>query len=297
MNDWFRSWHGAPTDNKWLVIGRKAGVIPAVVSAVVWALLDHASQAEERGSIRGFDVETYAAFSGLHEDEIEAVIKALTDKGVIGPDGGFRNWEKRQPKREDGSAERAKAWRERKRNENEQGQTQSERDRTQANAPERAGTQIREDTDTDTEEDTPSLRSGESAQARAPHESQSAQVVVPLRLQEPKTRPPPGRGSRLPADFELTAEDIEHGRREGLTDEQIRRELDKFRDHWASASGANAVKRDWHAALRNWFRKAAEGFGGALRTASGGRGSPDGGLLGAYQRAAARFRHSDDFSQ
>lgn len=24
--DWFRSWHGAPTDNKWLLIAKRAGV-------------------------------------------------------------------------------------------------------------------------------------------------------------------------------------------------------------------------------------------------------------------------------
>jgi len=28
--DWFRSWHGAPNDPKWLVIARKAGVAPGM---------------------------------------------------------------------------------------------------------------------------------------------------------------------------------------------------------------------------------------------------------------------------
>ncbi|MEZ0171042.1 hypothetical protein [Microvirga sp. TS319] len=129
-NDWFRSWHGAPTDNKWLVIARKAGTSPAVVSAIVWALLDHASQSDERGSIAGFDVETYAAFSGLEEAEIQSVIGALTHKDIIGPDGGFKNWNRRQPKREDGSADRSREWRDRRR-------AGAERARTQANADER----------------------------------------------------------------------------------------------------------------------------------------------------------------
>lgn len=53
--DWFRSWHGAPTDNKWLLIAKRAGVTPMMVSAVFWALLDYASQQEERGSVAGFD--------------------------------------------------------------------------------------------------------------------------------------------------------------------------------------------------------------------------------------------------
>ena len=26
--DWFRSWHGAPTDNKWLVIAKRAMEAP-----------------------------------------------------------------------------------------------------------------------------------------------------------------------------------------------------------------------------------------------------------------------------
>lgn len=145
MNDWFRSWHGAPTDNKWLVVARRAAVTPGVVSAVVWALFDHASQAGDRGSVAGFDVETYAAFSGFEETDIQSVIEALKDKGVIGTDGILGSWDKRQPTREDGAAERAKAWRERKRNENERAQTH-------ANANERKRTLDKTRLDTDKKE-------------------------------------------------------------------------------------------------------------------------------------------------
>ena len=49
--DWFRSWHGAPTDAKWLLIARKSGTTPGQVSAVFWALLDYASQHADRGSV------------------------------------------------------------------------------------------------------------------------------------------------------------------------------------------------------------------------------------------------------
>jgi hypothetical protein len=37
-----------------------------------------------------------------------------------------------------------------------------------------------------------------------------------------------------------------------------KRETDKFVDHWTAASGANARKRDWAAAWRNWMRQADE---------------------------------------
>lgn len=132
MNDWFRSWHGAPTDPKWLVIAKRANTIPAIVSAIVWALFDHASQRSDasRGETNAFDQETYSLFSGVPEETVAAVIAALTEKGLI-KDGRLTAWEKRQPKREDGSAERSKEWRERK--------------RTQANANEHREDKIREE--------------------------------------------------------------------------------------------------------------------------------------------------------
>lgn len=111
--DWWRSHHGAPTDVKWLLIAKRAGVSAGMVSAVVWALLDHASQAENRGDVSEFDVETYAIFSGFSEDAVHLIIYALADKGVI-KDQRFAKWDKRQPQREDDSTERTRAYRARK---------------------------------------------------------------------------------------------------------------------------------------------------------------------------------------
>lgn len=114
---WWRSWHGAPTDHKWQVIAARSCVKVGIVSAIAWALLDHASQHKDRGCVDGFDVETYAVYSGFDETEITAVLKAMTDKGII-QDGRLANWEKRQPKREDEtSTQRVREWREMKRSE------------------------------------------------------------------------------------------------------------------------------------------------------------------------------------
>lgn len=110
---WFRSWAGAPTDPKWLLIAKRANVAPGIVSAVVWALLDHASEATDRGSVASFDVETYAIYSGFDEDKVRAILAALEAKGVI-VDGRFAQWEKRQPKREDDSGARVARHRSRK---------------------------------------------------------------------------------------------------------------------------------------------------------------------------------------
>lgn len=112
MAQWFRSWHGAPTDPKWLLIARNSGSTPIIVSALFWALCDHASQADDRGSVAEFDQETYAAWSGVPDDEIAAVIAALTEKGII-VEGRLAAWEKRQPKRDDDSRERVRAHRQR----------------------------------------------------------------------------------------------------------------------------------------------------------------------------------------
>lgn len=142
MTSWFRSWHGAPTDMKWLAVARRANVAPGIVSAVVWALFDAASQADTRGDTSGFDVEAYAAFSGFDEADIEAVMSALRDKGIVS-DGHLTAWAKRQPAREDSSAERVRRHREKKRSETSG--DAAKRDVTQCNAPEKNRTEQKEE--------------------------------------------------------------------------------------------------------------------------------------------------------
>lgn len=109
--DWFKSWHGAPTDIKYMVIARKAGSTPGVVSAVMWALLDRASSSSTRGSIEGFDIETYCAFTGFEEPEVQNIIKELHVKGVL-KDDVFEHWDDRQSQNQDSSAERTRRYRE-----------------------------------------------------------------------------------------------------------------------------------------------------------------------------------------
>jgi len=140
MTSWFRSWHGAPTDNKWLVIAAKAQVKPAIVSAVAWALFDYASQADDRGSVADFDTETYAVFSGVAESEVQAIIAAMYAKGVITENGRLHAWDKRQPKREDDSADRVREWRKRKAGNESNGDGGSNNGVTQCNAEKRSVT-------------------------------------------------------------------------------------------------------------------------------------------------------------
>lgn len=140
--DWFRSWHGAPTDTKWLVIARRANVAPGIVSATAWALFDYASQAPDRGNVTGFDVEMYAVYSGFSEADISAVLAAMRDKAIINDAGRLSSWDKRQPKREDDSAERVARYREKQRS-----VTQGNAPVTQGNAPDTDTDQNREETE------------------------------------------------------------------------------------------------------------------------------------------------------
>ena len=127
--DWFRSHHGAPTDPKWVTIAKRSETQPVVSCALWWALMDYASQHEDRGSIAGFDTETIAVFFGVDEAVILRVLEAMREKGLI-TDDRLTAWEKRQPVREDNSTERVRAFRQRKATE---GNT-TERKVTQRNA-------------------------------------------------------------------------------------------------------------------------------------------------------------------
>jgi len=103
---WFRSFHGAPDHPKWLLVADRAGVKPSLVVAVVWKLLDYASQHVERGSVAGFDVEVCASYLREDPDDVDRVIAVLSGTRrdgramFITGDQRIGTWEERQPARE-----------------------------------------------------------------------------------------------------------------------------------------------------------------------------------------------------
>lgn len=138
-NDWLRLWHDMPTDPKWRTIARASGQSISSVMAVYVHVLVCASNATERGRTQSFVCEDVASALDMNTEDVEHIVEKMQGRVLDGDK--VRGWEKRQPVREDGAAERAKAWREKQKN----------ADRTQANAPERKRT-LDTDTDTDTEE-------------------------------------------------------------------------------------------------------------------------------------------------
>ncbi|EJF88477.1 hypothetical protein ME1_00562 [Bartonella vinsonii subsp. arupensis OK-94-513] len=63
------------------------------------------------------------------------------------------------------------------------------------------------------------------------------------------------RGHRLPTDWKA---DMNAAISEGLSEEQARWQEKKFRDYWHAKSGKDALKVDWQATWRNWFRREIE---------------------------------------
>lgn len=134
MSSWVRLWHEMPTDPKWRGIARRSGrTIPEVMAVFTFAMVNASANANERGRTHNLFADDLADALGMEIDHVEAILTAFQGK-VMDRNGWLTGWEKRQPKREDSSAERAKAWR-------------AERKRTHPNASERPDTDAETDTD------------------------------------------------------------------------------------------------------------------------------------------------------
>lgn len=127
MSNWVRLWEDMPNDPKWRVIAKRSGRPIAEVLAVFVHMMTNAGTSADRGTLAGWNDEDVAAALDMEPEHVEAIRDAMQGKTLEGEK--LSGWEKRQPKREDGAAERAKEWRERQK-------LEAERNRTQENAPE-----------------------------------------------------------------------------------------------------------------------------------------------------------------
>jgi hypothetical protein len=262
--DWFRWHHGTVSDPKWRVIARRAGQPVIAVVSVFACMLERASQSDERGTIAGWDDEDIAAGLDMDTEDVAAIRDAMQGKVLDGV--RLTGWEKRQPKREDGSSERAKSWREAKRTD----ANATERTRTQKNAEE-----IREEK---------KELSDASASDRA-REAKPAPVIVPMSASDP-------RGSRLSRNWQLPDDWREWAEHLGMPPPIIANEADKFRDYWCAKPGAGGRKSDWQGTWRNWCRRVMEAKHGQ-RTQHDRRGA--GGILAAVADLEAADRRHADF--
>jgi hypothetical protein len=130
-NQWLRLWHDMPTDPKWRTVAKVSGQRIGDVMAVYLHLLVCASNATERGRTQSFNCEDVASALDIETEHVASIIDAMQGRVLDGD--MVAGWEKRQAAREDGSAERAKAWRDAKKAELNAAKTKSnatERNRT-----------------------------------------------------------------------------------------------------------------------------------------------------------------------
>lgn len=71
-------------------------------------------------------------------------------------------------------------------------------------------------------------------------------------------RPRPRKASRLSEDWRPSVHDIRAAYDDGISEDEARREFEKFKDYWRSRAGNGGVKLDWSATYRNWMRRAAD---------------------------------------
>lgn len=153
MTSWVRLWHDMPTDPKFRTIARAAKQpLPTVVAVFTFLLADASANENERGRTTATDEDIASAFD-IEESDVAAIKKAMQGRVLDGD--MLAGWSKRQPKKEDDSAERAKAWRLKK-----QAEADAERSRTLPNDAERPETDT--DTDQNQKESPPSPPEGDA---------------------------------------------------------------------------------------------------------------------------------------
>lgn len=111
MTQWCRLWEDMPTDPKWRLIARRSGRPVHQIVSVFCAMMCNASAATKRGHLVSWDDEVIAISLDMEEADVRAIREAMQGKVLNGNE--LLAWEKRQPKREDDSRERLRAYRQR----------------------------------------------------------------------------------------------------------------------------------------------------------------------------------------
>ena len=241
MTEWVRLWHDMPTDPKWRVIARKSGQsLPCVIAVFNLMMVNASGNAAERGCLCAWNDEDAAAALDMDPEEVAAIRQAMQGKVLEG--SHLTGWEKRQPKREDGTAAKRKAeWKERK----EAARNTSERAGTQGNAPET-------DAETETELDSPGGESpsGDEPALRPEHVFEGYQ-----KLAETIGRP-------VPRDFTPERRQLVKGRMSQYSLEDFQTVFAKCRDspflRGDKNDGRTPLTFDWLMKKSN-FQKVLEG--------------------------------------
>jgi hypothetical protein len=105
---WLRLYHDTPNDPKWRVVSVRCGQPVGNVLSVWMMMLTCASEAEQRGTLEGWDDEMVAAVLGYAPATVTAIRASM--QGLVLDGWRLTGWEKRQ-KQSDTSAERTRRYR------------------------------------------------------------------------------------------------------------------------------------------------------------------------------------------
>lgn len=233
-NQWLRLWHDMPTDPKWRTIAKVSKQRIGDVMAVYLHMLVTASNATERGRTQSFSCEDVASAIDLETADVAAIVDAMQGRVLEGD--RVSGWEKRQAAREDGSAERAKAWRE----------EQKALKQTQQNEAERIRTQTERDRTTDKDK---------SREEKNKEKGTPGVPGVDDESGKPAADAANTRGTRLADDWSLPQDWLNWATSEMRWPVTTAcNEAAKFADYWHAMPGAKGRKVDWLMTWRNWCR-------------------------------------------
>jgi len=86
----------------------------------------------------------------------------------------------------------------------------------------------------------------------APEQSRAEQSSGALCAPPPQANGQPKKGTRLPDDWRPTAADLDYAHEHGLNGQQLDNQVERFRNHWTSKPGKDALKLNWARTWKNW---------------------------------------------
>ena len=150
---WLRLWREMHTDPKWRVIAKESGQSIGNVIATYIFILQDASDSDVRGDTKYVDnCEEIAAGLDIDVIDVQNIIASMQHRVLEG--NTVTGWVKRQPKREDDSTERTRAWREGKKEPVTHGDARGDASKRDVTLDKRRVDKIREDKNKDIEHQT-----------------------------------------------------------------------------------------------------------------------------------------------
>ena len=112
--------------------------------------------------------------------------------------------------------------------------------------------------DSQTATATATANTNANANANAPTELEGSSALALLDDASTDVAAKTKRGTRLPDGWQPARTTANENAEADHDPDWLRRQLDRFRDHWAAQSGTKGVKADWDATWRNWIRRATD---------------------------------------